>query len=63
MDSYTVADAAEVLGVSPSTVYRRIAEGELEAYDISRRGSSRPNLRITRTSIEAFQAARTVTAA
>jgi len=55
----TVKQAAEALGVSDDTVYRYIADGDLDTTDVARRGSVRAKTRIPRKSIEKFIAART----
>jgi excisionase family DNA binding protein len=55
----TVAEAAVALGISDDTVYRYIADGDLDVTDVARRGSVRAKNRVPRKSIEAFIARRT----
>lgn len=55
----TVVEAAEALGVSDDTVYRYIADGDLDVTDVARKGSRRAKTRIPRKSIERFIARRT----
>lgn len=47
-DYYTVAEAAEVLGVSPSTIWRWIKSRRLPAYRVGPK-----NIRIEKTDVEA----------
>lgn len=47
-DYYSVAEAAELLGVSPSTVWRWIDAGRLPAYRVGPK-----NIRIARADVEA----------
>jgi excisionase family DNA binding protein len=51
----TVEDAADVLSVSPATVYRRIADGDIPVVNIGRTGG-RPRLRINLAALEQYAA-------
>ena len=55
----TIPETAQALRVGENTVYRMIANGDLDAVDIARTGSHRPRTRVPRTSIDAFISART----
>lgn len=59
MRSYTLADIAELLGVSVRTVETWIAARELRAVCVSRdRTSRRPRWRVVQTDLDAFMAGR-----
>lgn len=52
-DTYlSVREVARRLGISPNTVYRRIADGKLDAIDIGDSGIQR--LRVPETALRAF---------
>lgn len=51
---YRVSDVARMLDVSPTTIYRAIADGQLTAYKVGVKGSLRPSLRIPGDALEAF---------
>lgn len=53
----TINEAAEVLHVERTYIYRRITAGELKAVDLGT--DSRPKLRITRAEIDRFIESRT----
>ena len=56
-----VVEAADELRVSPDTVYRRIASGELPAVDIAPAGAWKSMTRIRREDLDAYITARTRT--
>lgn len=49
----TVEDAADMLAVSPATVYRRIADGDIPVVNIGRAGG-RPRLRIDEAALRQY---------
>lgn len=51
-DCLPVRVVAERLSVSPKTVYRLIADGELEALDVGRRGT--PRIRVPESALAAY---------
>lgn len=55
----TVQQAATALGVSDDTVYRYIADGDLDTTDVARKGSRRAKTRVPLASIEKFIQRRT----
>lgn len=55
----TIPETAAELRVSPKTVYRRIAAGELEVTDIAETGAYRTRSRIPRDSLDAYIKSRT----
>jgi excisionase family DNA binding protein len=55
--AYSVAETAELLSLTPRTIYAWIKERKLVAYEISRRGLH-PQYRISAQSIQAFLDAR-----
>jgi len=59
-DSHTIPQTAKKLGVHVATVYRRIHEGELPAYDTARPGAKRTKLRVRDIDLQAFQESRLV---
>jgi predicted DNA-binding transcriptional regulator AlpA len=62
----TVGETADILGVTPTTVYRAIAAGEIAWVDIAIASGARrprPRIRITSAAIEEFLARRTSPAA
>jgi len=52
----TVADAAEVMGVHPQTVYRLIWDGALPWVNVARQGRAR--IRIRQSALAAYLASR-----
>lgn len=46
--------AAKYLGVSVATIYRRISDGTLQAYDVAPKGARRRTPRVARTDIDAL---------
>jgi excisionase family DNA binding protein len=54
----TIPETAAELRVSDDTVYRLIADGSLDAVDVSGRDSRRAKTRVPRESIETFIKAR-----
>lgn len=55
----TIPQAAERLGISPNTVYKMIACGDLRAVDMAVPGAKAPKTRIRLEDLEAFIEART----
>lgn len=56
---HSVEVTAELLDLSPATVYRLIAAGDLETCDAAPSGSRRPKTRVSDDAIDAFIRART----
>jgi excisionase family DNA binding protein len=50
----TIPQAAEQIGVAPSTVYEYISDGDLEAVDIARPGAKTTRLRVPLSALQAF---------
>lgn len=50
----TVVETAIELRVSPDTVYRRIASGDLLAIDIAPDGAWKPKTRVRRSDLDAY---------
>ena len=59
----TPREAAEALGCSVNSVYRLIAQGELQTVDVAPAESRRPKTRVRRADLQAFIDARTQGAA
>jgi len=59
---YTIPETAALLGVCRDTVYKLIAEGDLDATEAAPRSSKSPKTRVSDEAIAAFIAARTRTA-
>jgi len=55
----TIPEAGEKLGVSPNTVYKLIAGGDLRAVDMSSSNAKRSRTRVRADDLEAFIEART----
>lgn len=55
----TIAEAAATLRISPKSVYRLIAAGDLASCDVARSGSRASKTRVPQTAIEDFLAGRT----
>lgn len=56
---HKLPEAAEILDVSLTTVYRLIASGDLESCDIAPSGSPQPKTRVSDEQLAAFIKART----
>jgi excisionase family DNA binding protein len=54
---FTIADTCRILAVSPTTIYKMIASGELDAIKIGNKTRSARGTRITAKSVEALLAA------
>lgn len=50
----SIPGAAKLIGVSVPTVYRRIAAGDLRAFDISAAGAAQRTIRIARSDLMAI---------
>lgn len=61
-EALTIPKAAAALGVSPMSVYRLIACGDLPATEVACSTSTRTKTRVTRSAVNTFLAARTRTA-
>jgi excisionase family DNA binding protein len=59
--TYTVGEAAEVLHVAKSTIYKMINNGELKAVDLAAAGSLQRKFRITADALNAFLSSKKVT--
>jgi excisionase family DNA binding protein len=55
----TIPETADELGISPNTVYKMIACGDLRAVDMAVPGARRPKTRIRLEDLESFIEART----
>jgi excisionase family DNA binding protein len=55
----TIPETAAELRVSPKTVYRRIAAGDLEVTDIAATGAFGTRTRVPRASLDAYIKSRT----
>jgi len=53
-DWWTTNEAARVLGVSRSMIVNHLYSGDLDGYDASQQGSSKPYYLIYRESVEKF---------
>jgi len=60
MIMFTVGQAAAVLGIGRSTMYRRIADGEIPAVNVAAREAKRPKLRVVDTALNEYATANTV---
>jgi excisionase family DNA binding protein len=56
---YSIPETAEKLDVSPNTVYKLIADGDLRAVDMASSTAKRSRTRVRADDIEAFIEART----
>jgi excisionase family DNA binding protein len=56
---HDIPETAVILDVSRVTVYRLIANGDLESCDVAPSGSRRPKTRVSDAAIDAFIKART----
>jgi excisionase family DNA binding protein len=54
MRRYSTGEAAELLGVSDTTVRKYIDSGELDALDARMPGTTKPAWRISKRSLDAF---------
>lgn len=54
MKLYTIAEAAEALGVSDDTVRRLVDRYKIEAVDLARGAGRRRTIRITQTALDRF---------
>lgn len=54
----STAEVADILRLDRKTILRLIGDGELDAINVARSG--RPKLRIPRTSLDAYTAARVI---
>lgn len=54
MRTYTTAEVAEFLKVSPDKILAWINSGELEGIDVSSRGSRKRRFRVTNDALQAF---------
>ena len=59
MRTYTTKEVAESLRVSPDKVLAWIRSGELEAVDVSTRGSRKKRFRVTHDAFQQFLRSRT----
>jgi excisionase family DNA binding protein len=59
----TIEEAGRRLGVSRSSAYRLMRDGELPVVDMARKGSSRPKLRVRVDRLIELVERRTLTAA
>ncbi|MFI2650172.1 helix-turn-helix domain-containing protein [Micromonospora fulviviridis] len=58
MDVYlTVDEVAQAIRVSPKTVYRMVAAGELPRINLGK-GKRKPRIRIRQSAVEAYMASR-----
>jgi excisionase family DNA binding protein len=55
----TIPETGRELGISPTTVYKMIACGDLRAVDMSVPGARKPKTRIRQEDLESFINART----
>lgn len=55
----TIPEAADELSLSPNTVYKLIAEGDLRAVDMSTAAARKSKTRVRSDDLEAFIEART----
>jgi excisionase family DNA binding protein len=55
----TIPETADELGISPNTVYKMIACGDLRAVDMAVPGAKKPKTRVRHEDLEAFIDART----
>lgn len=51
---YDIEEVADLLGVSPATVYRLIAASDLGSLDVAPTGSKRPKTRVSERHIAKF---------
>lgn len=58
-DKLTPAQVASIVGVSKATILREIEAGEFEAFRV---GPTQTRIRVTRASVEAYLARRTIAA-
>jgi len=59
-DWWTTNETAKVLGLSRDRVVNHLYSGELDGYDASQQGSSKPYYLIYRESVEKFLESRTI---
>ncbi|MFI6793617.1 helix-turn-helix domain-containing protein [Nonomuraea sp. NPDC050383] len=55
---FTIPEAAKQLRLGPVTVYALITDGDLEAIDVARPGSTRTHLRVPLSAIQKYIATR-----
>jgi hypothetical protein len=57
---WTTGEAAQVIGLSRNQIVNHLYSGDLEGYDASQRGTSKPYYLIYRTSVEKFLESRMI---